>query len=152
MIMVGRIAEFKKGMCNHTFAIVRSFRCGSTWIQQVPQLSPSSELFNDYLKVWKPNGIWNKNTFAEKYVPRFLEQLTTDQTAIKWLNWIVKQDREGNTIGLACFCTDETLCHRSIIAGLLQGVGANVKTTTGADYSHYYEQFKEFNQKRHRTS
>lgn len=147
MIKIGRISEFKQGMCDYTFAIVRSFKDSSTWMQQLPQLSPSNALFSDYIKIWKPNNMWNKETFESQYLPRFLEQIANDIEAKKWLNWIVKQDRAGKTIGLACFCTDETLCHRSIIAGLLQGVGANVVTKNNNDYKHYYEQFKEITKK-----
>lgn len=45
-------------------------------------------------------------------------------------------------MGLACFCGDETLCHRSIVAGLLQGAGADVRLASGADYSRYFEAFR----------
>lgn len=50
--------------------------------------------------------------------------------------------QKGETVGLACFCGDETLCHRSIVAGLLQGAGADVRLASGADYSRYFEAFR----------
>lgn len=142
MVIIGRINQFKRDDCDFTLAIVRSFKSSSDWIQQVPQLSPSPELFRDYVRVWKPSGRWNHDTFENEYVPRFLHQIANDPQALQWLNWVYQQDKAGKTVGLACFCTDETLCHRSIIAGLLQGVGANVRTTKNADYSHYFEQFR----------
>lgn len=33
---------------------------------------------------------------------------------------LIQSHRSGKHICLVCFCTDETLCHRSILAGVLQ--------------------------------
>ena len=94
------------------------------------------------MHIWKPSGRWNHDTFENEYAPRFLRLIANDLQAPQWLNWMYQQDKAGKTVGLACFRTDETLCHRSIIAGLLQGVGADVRTTKNADYSHYFKQFR----------
>ena len=51
MVIIGRINQFKQDDCDFTLAIVRSFKNSSDWIQQVPQLSPSPELFRDYVRV-----------------------------------------------------------------------------------------------------
>lgn len=142
MIMIGSIREFKKGMCDATYAIVRSMKNRSDWMLQMAELSPSRELFHDYIGVWKPAGEWNRATFEERYAPRFLRQLANDPAARERLNEIWRRDRAEETVGLACFCGDETLCHRSIVAGLLQGAGADVRLASGADYSRYFEEFR----------
>lgn len=142
MIMIGNIRDFRKGMCHATYAIVRSMKNRSEWMMQMPELSPNQDLFHDYIGIWKPNGEWNKTTFDEKYAPRFLNQLANDPMARERLNELWRRDRAGETIGLACFCADETLCHRSIIAGLLQGAGADVRLASKKDYSHYFEEFR----------
>ena len=142
MIIIDRISNINPGQCHETWAIVRSFKGTSPWIQQVADLSPSSALFHEYQTNWKPNGLWNQDTFQKLYVPSFLRQIAQDEQAIAKLNELWRKDKAGQTIGLVCFCTDETLCHRSIVAGILQGVGCNVITRTGADYSHYWTQFQ----------
>ena len=40
-------------------------------------------------------------------------------------------------IFLACYCAVEALCHRSIIAGILLGMGAQIKTDDS--YIKYFE-------------
>lgn len=82
MVIIGRINEFKRGDCDFTLAIVRSFKGSSDWIQQVPQLSPSPELFRDYVRVWKPLGRWNCDTFENEYMPRFLRQIADDPQGV----------------------------------------------------------------------
>lgn len=83
MVIIGRINTFKRGDCDFTLAIVRSFKGSSDWIQQVPQLSPSPDLFRDYVHVWKPSGRWNHDTFKNEYVPRFLHQIANDPQALQ---------------------------------------------------------------------
>lgn len=51
MIMIGSIREFKRGMCDATYAIVRSMKNRSDWMLQMAELSPSRELFHDYIGV-----------------------------------------------------------------------------------------------------
>ena len=86
----------------------------------------------------KNAGKWHEGTFREIYVPKFIREIRYSQEAADMLNLLVKKDREGANIALACFCPDEALCHRSIIAGLLQGAHCNVATETGNDYSYYH--------------
>ena len=44
-------------------------------------------------------------------------------------------------ICLICFCPEEALCHRSIIGGMLQGAGLEVKGLS-RDYSYYFDWYK----------
>lgn len=139
MIDIKRINEVRQGEYDETWAIVRSMRNPSPWMRQVQELSPSSELFHAYLAL-RDAGRWNANAFRDIYVPRFLYQVKHDPAALRALNALYAADRrDGKRVALVCFCPDETTCHRSIVAGLLQGVGANVRTSSGRDYGAYYD-------------
>ena len=83
---------------------------------------------------------WNKQTFDTVYVPQFLKEMHEEQ-AINILNKLYQIDKNSGKICLVCFCPDETMCHRSIIAGLLQGVGCNVQTETNNNYTKYYRMY-----------
>lgn len=136
MVAVKRINEIKKGEYDEAYAIVRSMKSKSDWLIQEPLLSPTYGLFHEYLNLKNANN-WNAQTFAEIYVPRFLKEFKSNPAARSKLNEICIKSQKGKSIALCCFCPSEELCHRSIIAGLLQGVGVNVEI--GVDYSKYYE-------------
>lgn len=98
-------------------------------VWQWTDLAPSSSLFSDYLN-WSRKGVWNKNKFDTEYVPRFLMELKKEcisKKADHQLNKLVMDYRADkipySAITLMCHCNDETVCHRSIIAGLLKGLG-----------------------------
>lgn len=119
------------------WAIVRSIKnCTSNMIQ-VQDLSPSKELFYDYLK-WKRYGTWNINKFNDEYVRRFISEIKSNDRAIMLLDMLMNIGAHSD-VTLVCFCKDESMCHRSIIAGILQGFGADV--VAGGDYSEYYSRF-----------
>lgn len=141
MITIRRISNVKPDEFDEVWAIVRSMKQPSSWIKQVTALSPEKSIFWHYLDS-KKAGNWNANTFATDYVPAFISQLRNDPEAINMLNTLYQLDKAGKNICLVCFCTDETMCHRSIIAGLLQAVGCNIVTETGNDYRKYYDLFK----------
>lgn len=124
------------------WAIVRSMKSSSNKIKQVTSLSPSLDLFFKYRSLAKNNN-WNKKTFQEIYVPQFISELKTGpEKGYELLNQLYFADKAGKKICLICFCGDEELCHRSIIAGLLQGVGCDVKTEKNTNYSKYFEMYK----------
>lgn len=106
----------------------------------MPVLSPSWDLFGRYRNAVK-NGTWNEDFFQSIYVPQFLQEMKYP-AARRALNGIYLADKQSRRMALVCFCNDESLCHRSILAGLLQGVGCDVTTPTGKDYSRYYEMLK----------
>ena len=140
MIKVTRISNADKSF-DENWAIVRKMKSSSDWLKQVPELSPSPDLFSKFLDL-KSAGNWNKTTFQGVYVPQFISELKKNVVAREKLNYLYTQDKAGKGICLVCFCTDESLCHRSIIAGILAGGGCCVQTDTGLDYSHYYEMYK----------
>lgn len=140
MIKVTSIRHIKDEPCDEIWLIVRSLKHQVKDARQVKVLSPSSELFSKYLQL-KNAGEWSEKTFKDVYVPMFLAQMR-EKGARDALNYLYRQDKAGKTVCLACFCPDERLCHRSIVAGLLQGCGCNVRTDTGESFAEYFAQFQ----------
>lgn len=141
MIKIGNFKDINSSY-DEIWCIVRSLKNGlpqvdGTTCYHVPQLSPNWSLFKDYLN-WSKNGEWNEQCFMERYVPRFLKQMKTEE-ARQALNALYNKAKTKNIL-LVCFCENEALCHRSIVSGLLQGVGAE---TNGNDYRHFYNLYKE---------
>lgn len=122
---------------DYHYAIVRSLKANA--ILQLKDLSPSYELLQKYLKLKSENN-WNLEKFDKIYVPQFLYEIKTNTNAKKLLNEIYMKQKTKNIV-LTCFCTDENLCHRSIIAGLYQAIGVKVYGVDN-DYSKYYETYK----------
>lgn len=139
MIYVRNIKEVKQGQFDAVFAIVRSYKGKQTWIKQMAELSPSWNLFTTYRDLARRNE-WNAETFQKIYVPKFLKEMH-EPSARDYLNMVYALGKRSS-VALVCYCSDETLCHRSIVAGLLQGVGAEVELPSGADYSRYYNYYK----------
>ena len=104
-------------------------------VLHVPELAPQEGLFKEYRSMVH-SGQWNKQAFAECYVPRFLIDIQTSEASMKQLRALVSASGEKN-IRLACFCPDEeeAICHRSIVAGLLLNMGACVECSE--DYRVY---------------
>lgn len=93
----------------------------------VPELAPKESLFKEYRSMVY-SGQWNEQAFKKCYVPRFLNDIQTSETAMKQLCELVSVSGDKN-IRLVCFCPDneEGICHRSIVAGLLFNMGACVE-------------------------
>lgn len=141
MISIHNIRDVSISDYDTVLAIVRKLKENPNNLQHVPDLSPSIELLNQFLTL-KENGKWNKETFNTIYVPSFLKEVSQNTNAWKWLNDIYRKDLAGEKICLVCHCKDEALCHRSIIAGILQGMGADV--ISESDYSQYYNMYKNY--------
>ena len=141
MIRISSISNLRKlnsSEFDEIWAIVRSLKSPITGVKQVSELSPSTDLFYRYLNL-KKTGQWSAESFKNIYVPQFIYEMRRNDNARNKLNELFLADRAGKNICLLCFCTDETLCHRSIVAGFLQGCGCNVITDAGKDYSRYYQ-------------
>ena len=142
MISILNIGKVKYDEFDEVWAIVRSMKYENPRIKQVQRLSPSPELFHKYLNL-KAAGNWNKESFDNIYVPKFLHDIRYgDERGFEVLNELYKLDKQGKKIALCCFCPEESLCHRSIVAGLLQAVGCNVVIPSKKDYSKYYDMYK----------
>lgn len=112
---------------------------------QVTALSPSTGLLG-WVNDMKEQGKWSELLFNLVYVPSFLKEMQ-EPSARKALNRLYALDKEGKKIALTCFCKEEELCHRSIVGGLLKGVGCNVVMASGNDYSKYFEMYAEKKEK-----
>lgn len=134
MITITNIRNVKPNQYDEVWAIVRSLKNKAQHIKHVPELSPSWDLFKQYLRL-RDSGQWNAAAFKSIYVPAFLREMQAEQ-ARKKISELVELDRQGKKICLVCFCYDETLCHRSIIAGILQCMGVQVQGVKG-DCSEY---------------
>lgn len=142
MIKVTSIKNVREGEFDEVWAIVRSLKNCPKWMQQVPELSPKLDLFFAYRQLAN-EGRWNYSAFQNMYVPKFMQGLADDrQATADKLNYLWRQDKAGKKIALVCFCPDESTCHRSIIAGMLQGAGCNVETDTGTDLSFYFNMYQ----------
>lgn len=116
-------------------AIVRSYKKPIDNMPQWDALSPSYGLLKTYLDLRK-KGNWNQQTFDDIYVPQFLKEMKAYHQ--NDLNMLYTQAKKQDLV-LCCYCQHEELCHRSIIAGLMQGAGIKV---AGKDYSKYFAMYK----------
>lgn len=132
MIKIGNIRTLDPKFNGKQYLIVRSLKNPIKYAEQMIELSPSKQLFFDYLK-WKKKGIWNEVTFKEQYLPRFLHELKNNSKAIQDLKRLIELDKNSEDVRLVCFCTDANMCHRRIIASILAENGANVVTDTKLD-------------------
>lgn len=139
MIEVMSIRELKTQDYDACWAIVRSLKSQTPGLVQVADLSPSRDLFFEYRRMANA-GTWGRQAFDEIYLPRFLREVKHNPSATALLAHLYEQDRLGKRIALVCFCSDESLCHRSIIAGILQGAGCDVRAK--ADYSKYWPMYQ----------
>lgn len=140
MIRITRISNVKQGEYDKVYAPVLSLRHPSPWMTQIKCLAPSPVLFSKF-QTLKEDGRWDRDAFLNIYVPEYLQGLRHSPEACGWLNRFCQDDRDGAGIALVCFCTDESLCHRSILAGLLAGAGCHVVTDGIPAETRYYEQF-----------
>lgn len=130
--------RIRNDIWDEKWAIVRSYKHPSTAFKQVAVLSPSFDLFLKYRNMAEKH-VWCKETFEKDYIPVFLKEMHQPD-AVHMLNQLYSMSKTKN-IALVCFCKEEDLCHRSIIAGLLQGAGASVQTSSGKDYSEYWQMY-----------
>lgn len=123
MITVTNIRNINYADYDEVWAIVRSLKNPGR-MKQAAELSPSWNLFKKYLAL-REAGRWNAETFENVYVPVFLKEMQ-NAAARKKMAELITMDRQGKRICLACFCPDETMCHRSIIAGIqVHGIHAD---------------------------
>lgn len=132
MIYIGNILKTELSRFDEIWVICRSvgelramFNTHKN-VLHIPELAPSEKLFKYYRELvhW---GKWDKKHFDAYYVPEFLNDLQNNVDARKLLQNLVSFSKEKDVL-LACFCPEEKeqICHRSIIAGILLNMGANV--------------------------
>ena len=134
MVYFSNFKGIDYGKYDEVWLIVRSIKQlpNNPKVRWVPELSPSSGLFYEYLDL-KKAGKWNYDSFREIRNPE----------GLKKLNELFRVGREKDIL-CVCFCEHEELCHRSIVKGLLQGAEAqyNVECVGGeGDYGVYFEMY-----------
>lgn len=88
-------------------------------IHHVPLLSPSKQLWYHYLDL-KKAGRWDRGTFLSDYAPKFLEEMLQPEPRAKLQE--LHQLTKTKAILCACYCTDEDLCHRSLVRLIQQAM------------------------------
>lgn len=136
MVTICQLSQVNYADYDEVWAIVRSLKYGNPRLRHVPELSPSWALFKQYMRL-REEGKWNEDTFHKIYVPQFLKEMQGKEQQ-NLLNELFATNKH---ICLVCFCSEEELCHRSIIGGMLQGAGLEVKGLS-RDYSYYYDWWK----------
>lgn len=136
MVTIQHISQINYNEYDEVWAIVRSLKYGNPRIRHVPELAPSWALFKHYMRLRESDN-WNENTFRKSYVPQFLKEVR-GKIQQNLMNELFSTNQH---ICLVCFCMEEELCHRSIIGGMLQGAGLDVKGLS-RDYSHYFDWYK----------
>lgn len=131
---------------DEVWAIVRSYKNPLPGVKHVPQLSPSWDLFK-WFRQMNDEKLWKKSMFDDEYVPRFISEMNRHEPLVL-LNELKKKSESGKNIALICFCYDESQCHRSVIGGILKGVGCEVSCEKeNNDYIKYFNMLKEMKQK-----
>lgn len=138
----------KENNITEAWVIARSLKGGLPQIEgvtsyHVPQLSPSPELFHKYCNE-KNAGRWNQEAFQHWYVPQFISDIKGNQESRTILNKLYNAAKKKN-IAIVCFCPDESMCHRSIILGLMYGMYESrgvTGTCNGSNYMHYFELYQ----------
>ncbi len=140
MIFIGSIRDIKNKNFDEVWSITNSDRLSkSPGIIYVPQLAPSWDLYNK-TQALKKQGQWCDQVFSLMYAPQFIRDINKPNSR-QLLNQLYLLDKQNKNIALVCFCSEEETCHRSIIAGILQGAGCNVQGVK-KDYSFYYKKFQ----------
>ena len=131
MIKLRSVSNVKPDEFDEVWIICRSVQklsrtlLNNPKVKHVPDLSPSKNLFFAY-RNWVSQGVWNMSMWDTGYVPIFIEQMRNDEKAKAYLRQLADESNSKN-IALVCFCKDETMCHRSIIGGILYHMGASIE-------------------------
>lgn len=140
MIRIERIPDISITEYDEVWWIVRSPDSLPKEEKLVQSLAPSKELFLRYRKAFHA-GQFDPEFFQKEYVPQFVSELSKNEDAKEMLDYLYREGSRRNIV-LGCYCENETLCHRSIIAGILLGMGAQIKAEQ--EYLIYYELYQQY--------
>lgn len=142
MIQISNVRDADVNRYDYCVNIMLSKNFTKPGMLHFPELAPRPELFKLY-QTLKAAGKWDRTSFNELYVPVFIERLCSKDSRSK-LNWCYyMSERRGASIQLCCSCSIEDMCHRSVVGGVLEGVGASVMYEAPNSYIDYYFMFKE---------
>ena len=138
MLTVGSYQEMEQNKYDENWLIVREPDDLPAFAKHVPALSPSPNLFQKYREACQEK-MFDQKFFNEVYVPQFVKELFENAEALALLQTLTDMSKTKN-IMLACYCETEGMCHRSIIAGILLGMGAEINTKQ--EYLNYYKLYQ----------
>lgn len=138
MIYIDKIPNICTSNYDEVWWIVRSPDSLPQKEKLVQSLAPSMELFLRYRKAFHA-GQFGPEFFQKEYVPQFISELSKNEDAKADLDYLCREGSRRKIV-LGCYCEEEPLCHRSIIAGILLGMGAEIDVST--EYMKYYEMFR----------
>jgi uncharacterized protein YeaO (DUF488 family) len=136
MIKTGQIGDEQLPKSFEKWAVVRSPQDLSNEYTLIQALAPSLQLFKKYREAYH-QGRFDSDFFQNEYVPQFIQELSSEAESL--LFELVKASKEKDVI-LCCYCEDVYLCHRSILAGILLGLGADIETER--DFLKYYTMYQ----------
>ena len=128
MICLINIREKDRKPYDEVWLISRYVKSCPSGVKVVSDLAPSMDLLMKY-RDWDRSGQWNAQTFRDRYLPQFLNEINENAKAKNLMNDLYRMDKQGKHVALACFCGDESLCHRSIVGGILAYKGVSVCAT-----------------------
>ena len=140
MIYIKRIEYICIAAYDEAWWIVRSPDSPPKEEKLVQSLAPSRELFLKYRKAFYA-GQFGPEFFQKEYVPQFIAELSKNEEAKAEMEYLCKEGSRRSIV-LGCYCENEILCHRSIIAGILLGMDADIQADP--EYRKYYELFQEY--------
>ena len=140
MIHINRISNINVSAYDEVWWIVRSPDSPPKEEKLVQSLAPSRELFLKYRKAFYA-GQFGLEFFQKEYVPQFIAELSKNEEAKAEMEYLCEEGSRRSIV-LGCYCENETLCHRSIIAGILLGMGANIQADP--EYRKYYELYRKY--------
>lgn len=140
MIHINRIPNIRIYDYDEVWWIVRSPDSLPQEEKLVQSLAPSRELFLKYREAFHA-GQFGPEFFQNVYVPQFIAELSKNEDAKENLDYLRRKGSRREIV-LGCYCEEEALCHRSIIAGILLRMGAEIDTST--EYKKYYEMFRHY--------
>ncbi len=83
----------------------------------MPDLSPSKDLFF-WFRREKANGTWDQQKFDTVFAPRFLSEMLQPGPLATLQR--LEQESRAKPIAILCTCHEESLCHRSLIAKIVE--------------------------------
>ena len=138
MLTVGSYQEMDQNKYEENWLIVRKPDDLPDFVKHIPALSPSPDLFQKYREACQEKT-FNQKFFNEVYVPQFVKELSENAETLNLLENLTDMSKTKN-IMLGCYCETEAMCHRSIIAGILLGMGAEINTRQ--EYLNYYKLYQ----------
>lgn len=94
------------------------------WVHKNSLTPEKSLLFK--VKQLEKDGLWNKDSFQNFYKPNYLKSLKNNKQAKQEYQEIISHLENGNDVYYACYCRNETICHRSIVADLIHKKGYDI--------------------------